>query len=375
MFNFFRPKDKPGDFMSFIKKGMPDAASGPGARMGREASKEEHIGIEVMEAGGDLPPELEEAAVLFASGKVGEAATLLNRYLLDHPESKDPQPWYMLFDLYEVSGQLEHFEDTAVDFAVKFERSPPTWAPRAQLQNRGKEGQTLMSFGAAFGPADRARLQRFLEEAALRNTVRVDVTRCPVPDEAYARAILQCLVTLQEQDIAVHLLGVAALIERLDAARRQQDLAEPVWLLLLELLQLEGREIQFEDAAVDYAIRFEVSPPSFSPPTPATGDPQTFPGRTPSGLDFPMHGIVGMAGDRQFAELRKFAEDKPCLEIDLSAVTRIDFGAIGVLLDTLIWMHNAGRKVLFKEGNELVNVLLEVVGAAQFAAVLGRTRA
>jgi hypothetical protein len=30
---------------------------------------------------------------------------------------------------------------------------------------------------------------------------------------------------------------------------------------------------------------------------------------------------------------------------------------------------------LFKEGNELVNTLLHIVGASQFAVVLGRTRA
>ncbi len=375
MFNFFRNKEKPDDFIAFLKEGLPDAASGPGARMGREAAEEEHIGIEVMEAGGVLPPELEEAAVLYANGKVGDAATLLNRYLLDHPESSDPQPWYMLFDLYEVSDQLEHFEDTAVDFAVKFERSPPTWAPRVQLA-KGKDSLAQMNFGATFGPADRARMRRFLEDAANMHTVRVDVSRAPVPDVAYARAILECLVSLQERGIAIQLTGGGALAERLNATRQEEDLSEPAWLLLLEMLQFEGRRIEFEDAAVDYAVRFEVSPPSFSThEPPCAAEVQSIAGVGPSGFTFPLSGVVGQAGDRQFAALKKFAEEIPCLEIDLSRVTRIDFAAIGLLLDTLIWLHNTGRKVLFKEGNELVNVMLSVVGAGQFAAILGRTRA
>lgn len=373
LFNLFR-KDKPEDLMAFLKQGLPGAEEGPEVRVGQESSAVES-GIEVQEAGGGLAPELEEAAVLYANGKIGEAATLLNRYLLDNPDKRDPQPWYMLFDLYEATGQLAPFEDAAVDFAIKFERSPPTWAPRIQTQRQEASALPYMGFGASFGAADRERLKRFLLEAASKPAVRVDVSRTPVPDEDYLRTILDCLVRLQEQDKAIKLVGGASLIGKLNALRSEDKLSEPGWLLLLTLLQLEGDEGQFEDTAVDYAVRFEVSPPSYSPPKVPPETPPAAPVTAePTGLTFPLKGVVGASGDPQLAELRRFCQDKPRVEIDLSQVTRIEFAAVGLLLDTLISLNEAGHKLLFKEGNELVNVLLNMIGAGQYAVILGRTR-
>lgn len=374
LFDLFR-KDKAEDLMAFLKEGMPGAKGGPGARMGQESMEDTQAGIEVEEAGGGLAPELEEAAVLYANGKVGDAAALLNRYLLDNPDNRDPQPWYMLFDLYEVSGQLEPFEDAAVDFAVKFERSPPTWAPRAQVDRKESASLPNMGFGASFGPSDRERLKRFMLEVANKEAVRVEVTRTPMPDEDYTRAILDCLVKLQEKGKAIKLVGGPNLIGHIDRQRQEDKLTEPGWLLLLTLLQLTGQQAQFEDAAVDYAVRFEVSPPSYTPPrVPREGDAPATRGPAPSGLTFPMQGVVGASGDAQIARLRQFAEDKPQVEIDLSQVSRIEFAAVGLLLDTLISLSEAGRKILFKEGNELVNVLLNLIGAGQYAVILGRTR-
>ncbi len=374
LFNLFR-KDKPEDLMAFLKQGLPGAKEGPGARMGQESMAEVQAGIQVEEAGGGLAPELEEAAVLYANGKVGEAAALLNRYLLDNPDNRDPQPWYMLFDLYEVTGQMEPFEDAAVDFAVKFERSPPTWAPRTQAERKDSPALPYMGFGASFGPADRERLKRFMQEAADKQTVRIDVSRTPVPDADYTRVILDCMVKLQEQGKAIKLVGGTNLIGHLHTQRQEDKLTEPGWLLLLMLLQLEGREAEFEDAAVDYAVRFEVSPPSYTPPKqPREGEVAATDGPAPSGLTFPMRGVVGASGDAQIARLRQFAEDKPQVEVDLSQVSRIEFAAVGLLLDTLISLNEGGHKVLFKEGNELVNVLLNLIGAGQYAMILGRTR-
>ena len=378
LFDLFR-KDKAEVPKAFLKEGMPSAKEGPGTRKGHESMEDVKAGLEVEEAWGGLAPELGEAAVLYANGKVGDAAALLNRYLLDNPENRDPQPWYMLFDLYEVSGQREPFEDAAVDFAVKFDRSPPTWAPRTQTDRKASATLPYMGFGASFGPADRERLKRFLNDAVNKEVVRVDVTRTPVPDADYTRAILDCLVKLQEMgkaSKAIKLLGGPNLIGHLDAQRQEDKLTEAGWLLLLTLLQLTGEKARFEDTAVDYAVRFGVSPPSYTPPkVPREDDAPSTEGRpSPFGLTFPMQGVVGASGDAQIARLREFAEDKPQVEVDLSQVSRIDFAAVGPLLDTLISLHKKGCKILFKEGNELVNALLNLIGAGQYAMILGRTR-
>lgn len=378
VFSFFR-KDKTSDLMAFLKEGMPDASNQPGFRVGKEGGDGDMPGIEVTETESGLPPELEEAAVLYANGKIGDTAALLNRYLLDHPENKDPQPWYMLFDLYESSDQIEHFEDAAVDFAVRFEVSPPTWSPRAQIAHDLKTSQPLFSFGAEFTPALQAKLARFTEDALTVPGVRLDFTRAPLPDEEYTRAILRTILRLQDGQRYIKPIAATGLVEKLNAARTENELPESGWLLLLALLQLQGDERGFEDLAVDYAVRYEVSPPSYNPPAQTKAVAKKPVGKgsvvASGGFTFYFRDVIGPGSEYQFEELKDFAAELPRVEVDLSQVTRIDFSCVGLMLDTLINLTAAGRKVLFKEGNELVNTLLHVIGANQFASVLGRTRA
>jgi ABC-type transporter Mla MlaB component len=373
VFSFFR-KDKGGSLMDFIKEGLPHKAEQPGFRVGKESAAPGMGDIEVQETDSGLPPDLEEAAVLYANGKVGEAAAQLNRYLLDHPDNKDPEPWYMLFDLYEASDQVEHFEDAAVDFAVRFEVSPPTWSPRAQLHSEQKVTQPLFSFGKEFGHAEQARLARFTADALEVPGVRLDFTNTPLPNEEYTRAILETLVQLQNGQRYIKPIGAQSLITKLKAARAEDGLSEPGWLLLLSLLQLLGLEKEFDDTAIDYAVRFEMSPPTYTPPVPAKASTANRSGTIQNGFTFSFLDVIGPGSEEQFVALAHFAEELPRVEIDLSQVTRIDFACVGLLLDTLINLTAGGRKILIKEGNELVNTLLQVIGANHFASIVGRTR-
>ena len=142
-------------------------------------------------------------------------------------------------------------------------------------------------------------------------------------------------------------------------------------------MQILGREEDFDNAAVDYATLFEVSPPSYSQPRPLpikNGVQKKQVSQSPEAC-FKLVGQIGPGTEMQFQDLKQFAQGRKQIEIDLSQVSRIDFSVVGLLLETLIGISGAGGKILFKEGNELVNTLLHIVGASQFAAVLGRTRA
>ncbi len=375
MFSFFR-KDKPEDLMAFLKEGQPEFAAGPSYTLANSAGESGEGGIEVQEAGGGLVPEFEEAAVLYANGKVGEAAALLNRFLLDHPDNRDPLPWFMLFDLYEASNQPEPFEDAAVDYAVKFEHSPPTWAPRGQLKVAAQP-VPLLSCGEKFGNVERVKLQRFLQDAREAPFVRMDVSKCPAPDEETAKALYDSIAQLERWAKPVELIGGPGFVVRIAAAHQGERLGETGWLLWLSALRLLGKEADFEDTAVGYAVRFELSPPSYLPPLPLPGRGNTVLEEARvdgAGWVFSLSGIIGPGSEIQLGELSRFAESRKQIDIDLSRVTRIDFAAVGLLLETLINLAQGDRKIRFIEGNEMVNTLLKIVGASQFAAVLGRTR-
>lgn len=375
MFSFFR-KDKPEDLMAFLKQGQPEFTSGPSYALAHATRESEEQGIEVQEAGGGLVPEFEEAAVLYANGKVGEAAALLNRYLLDHPDNRDPLPWYMLFDLYEASNQPEPFEDAAVDFAVKFEHSPPTWAPRGQLQ-KASMPVPLISFGEKFGNIERVKLQRFMQDAQEAPFVRVEVSKCPAPAEETAKVMFDLFSQLDKMRKPVELISGSGFAVRLGAAHQGDRLGETGWLLWLTTLRLLGKEADFEEAAVGYAVAFELSPPSYAAPLalPVRGGEIAGSAQgSDSGQVFSLSGIIGPGSEIQLGELARFAEGRRQVDVDLSRVTRIDFAAVGLLLETLISLAQGGRVIQFIEGNEMVNTLLKIVGANQFAAVHGRTR-
>jgi ABC-type transporter Mla MlaB component len=375
VFSFFR-KDKPEDLMAFLKDGQPVFESGPNYKLATGSGVSEEGGIEVQEAGGGLVPEFEEAAVLYANGKVGEAAALLNRYLLDHPDNRDPLPWFMLFDLYEASNQPDPFEDAAVDYAVKFEHSPPTWAPRGQLQ-AATQPVPLMSFGERFGNLERVKLQRFLQDAREAPFVRIEVSKCQAPDEEVAKIMFDCLNQLQSLRKPVELIGGGGFAVRMGGAHQGGRLGEAGWLLWLSVLRLLGKEVDFEDTAVGYAVEFELSPPSYSPPLALPGrggEPREAQRQQDTERVFHLSGAIGPGSEIQMAELARFAAGRKQVEIDLSQVTRIDFSAVGLLLETLINLVQSDRKIEFSEGNEMVNTLLKIVGASQFATVRGRTR-
>ena len=373
MFSFFR-KDKPEDLMAFLKEGQVE--SGPSYTQARQPA-DGGSGIEVEEAAGGLAPELEEAAVLYANGKVGETAALLNRYLLDHREERDPMPWYMLFDLYELSDQAAPFEDAAVDFAIKFERSPPTWSPRNHPKVTAQP-PPLMSYGEKYGTLERVKQGRFFQDAEKAAYVRLDLSKTQSPDEDTAKAILADILRLHEMRKPIELIGGPGFAVRLNAARQGDRLTESGWFLLLAVLQILGKEDEFDNIAVDYAVAYEVSPPSYTPPPPLpsfNGNGRHDPLPSAPGASFTLRGVLGPGCESQLSALREFAQGKQQVEIDLSQVQRIDFAVVGLLLDNLISLSQSGCRILFREGNELVNTLLVLVGVGQYAAVLGRTRA
>ncbi len=359
--------------MAFLKEGQPEAGRGPAYKEAKPIA-EVSSGIEVMESDLGLSPELEEATLLFASGKAGDAAAVLNRFLLDHPGNRDPQPWYMLFDLYEATGQAGPFEDAAVDFAVRFERSPPTWSGRDKSRGKQQQAVATMVYGEKYGSLERVKLQRFLQDAEAATYVRLDFSKTQAPDEDCAKAILSDMLRLGEMRKPIDLIGGPAFGVRLNAARQGGRLTESGWFLLLAVLQLMGKQEDFDNIAIDYAVAFEVSPPSYSPPLPlpkGQAVESEAPGR---GRHFVLAGVLAPGSEEQFQAMKEYCKGRIQAEIDLSSVLRIDFAMVGLLLETLMEISQGGCKILLKEGSELVNALLHIVGVSQVATVLGRTR-
>lgn len=393
MFSFFR-KGKDGDKPVVLGRGKPAATPAPAPTAkppsdarppaARPATPKPQVadtpapsdGFLVQELDFRLAPEVEEAVMLYADGRTGDATAALNRCILNNANSRDPQPWRLLFDIYEITAQRQPFEDLAMDFAVRFERSPPTWRPELAAPSASAAGDhPTFSFGASLSPQDKAGLDHFMRECEASDQVELDFAKTPVPaNDAYAKTILDCMARICAGGKAIQLVGGEAFAVRLNASRASDKLSEPAWLLLLLLLQLLGKADAFETAALDYAIRFEMSPPSYTPPKRVSAVPAAEDSAGPSGEIFPMRGPIGPGASAVFTELHQFAAALPVVEIDFSQVTRVEFTVVGLLMDTVMKLATAGKIVVFRDVNEMVALLLQMVGVGQFATVLPKVR-
>jgi len=114
------------------------------------------------------------------------------------------------------------------------------------------------------------------------------------------------------------------------AIKLLRDLAKPgdagadqiVWQLLLELYLELGLQNEFEETAVDFAVTYEVSPPSWETPPPkpkgaAPAADEPAPETAPEDAFF-VQGEVAGANDVLFNELAQYAATANPLVIDMS---------------------------------------------------------
>lgn len=374
MLTFFR-KNKGGNKSAAPDSGRKPAApvAAPEPVMPADARTPGH-GVQVLELDIQLAPEVWDAVMHYANGHVNEAIASLQRCLANHPGSPDPQPWRLLFDIYEANDMRQPFEDLAMAFAMRFERSPRTWRPMpkqvmATVETSNKSA--VYAFEPKPTPEDAEAMTRFLQEARTADNILLDFSHLPVPDdEAYASQIINVLTRLSVMAKEIHLIGGEAFATRLDAHRHLGHLNKSGWMLLLMLLQLLKRPDEFDDAALDFAVLFEISPPSFAPPKcQARSEPVSQSQITPAGQTFAFSGQITASSIPALESLRAFAAPLPSLEVNLGAVSRIDFTVVGLLVDAVMDMAESGKKITITEGSEIICLLLQMVGLGQFASI------
>jgi anti-anti-sigma regulatory factor len=322
-----------------------------------------------------VEPWIEEVALLYATGRDEEVLATLDRQISGDSSSNDTTPWLMLFDIHEARGRKDLFEELALKYALRFERSPPAWAPLATQTARGVGDPILYTFGPQLTGVDKARMQHFLREAASASHVRLDFSHAPAPPPPYARAMLDCIQQLRKLDKAIEPVGGPAFIVRLNSVCTTERADQSDWLLLLAIEELLGDRNGFETIALSYAVRYEMSPPSYTPPKPlpsvaSVADPM------PASPDtYLLDGSIGQKAASQLEGLVDFSVGRSMVEVDMARVARIDFAATGQFLDILIRLKSRGCQPVLTHCNSLVMALLLLIGADQHANILPRKRA
>jgi anti-anti-sigma regulatory factor len=212
-----------------------------------------------------------------------------------------------------------------------------------------------------------------LADAMEKNAkLRLDISKVQALDDAGAERFLKLLQQSAKRKQVLELAGVEALEGLLAEAAVTGTTANPqCWMLQLELLQRAGLQEQFDERAVDYAITFEVSPPSWDPARvqqtpPLASSPAAGGGAGPSDDAYCPSGELKNA---RFADLKAYADSHDPVVLDFTAVVRIDFVSAGVLVNMLTPSKSAGKAVIIRNANRLVFELLGVVGVNAVARI------
>jgi len=314
-------------------------------------------------------PVIEEIAILFANAQLQLAEQMLVDSLAGVGQ-RDRTVWWMLFDLYQCNGAQDAFENVAIDYASRFETSPPAWNP---LPHAGVDptfaGVTpTESVGPLLDGAIAPQLQRLLELAAGSAATRLELGRVKAVTPDGCARLLAALRLLRGGGRELIVAGAAELAETVRAtiAIGQRDASEAPWLLLLELLQLMNREKDFEETAMDYCVTYELSPPSFEAPANVANVANAAGARAPARSDhFMLPALIDNSAARLFDALDAYAEQYQPLVLDCSRLARVDYSAAATLLTRLRALAAAGKIIELRDVNHLVAALFRLMGYAE----------
>jgi len=330
-------------------------------------------GIELDHEADPLEAVVEQAAVLYANGQEGVArATLEDAVGRYRSGSTAERLWMMLFDFYQLLGDKAAFENLELEFARTFERSPPAWCDTKKAEAVVAGGLPAAIFKGAMEGSNHAAFGILADAMEKNAKLRLDISKVQALDDAGAERFLKLLQQSAKRKQVLELVGVEALEGLLAEAAVTGTATNPqCWMLQLELLQRAGLQEQFDERAVDYAITFEVSPPSWDPARvqqtpPSASSPAAGGGAGPSDDAYCPSGELKNA---RFADLKAYADSHDPVVLDFTAVVRIDFVSAGVLVNMLTPSKSAGKAVIIRNANRLVFELLGVVGVNAVARI------
>ena len=347
-----------------------------------------------------LSAALENAALLHASGQSDVACTLLGGAISNDPLTRElPRAWHAQFDLLQRADDHAGFEQLALEYVTQFEASPPPWDDRRKAVPKSQ--RTLSGYFAI----SQVNVKTALEIPARAGrfaSLKIDVSTVSIFEELGCRRMVDVLRRLRRQCYPVVFQGVEKLKKQIaDKTRSGVAQNEGAWLLDLEVLQWSNDSRAFDERALEYAVTFEMSPPSWEPlaedllqkiaasvaapvATPAAGVTNTAnaangaiaanaanaanatnaarhggPAITEA---FAMKGALAGPTDPQMMAITAFAAERTWIPIDVTQVDRIDFVCAGSMQNMLSGLIASGKEVQVIGASPIVEALLLLIG-------------
>jgi ABC-type transporter Mla MlaB component len=346
--------------------------------------------IELNDGSEVLSDAMEQAAICYANNQIDDAIAILAADIETVDGHHALDTWLMLFDLYQMQGKRAEFDELALKFVVEFERSAPVWQDPATPPTKSgakpaaKAGGPAVLFPAQLlGDAILPALDQ-IEKQPSGAEIRLELGRIQALDAVAASHWLARLPRFRKARYRFQLAGGPQLITLLRGqieVMRRVEAEAPFWLLLLEIYQLVGLQEDFENTAVDYAVTFEVSPPSWDTAARVRSAAEVAAEQAQLAASAPevpdddhvvLQGEIVNATEATFQPVLDHALTHPhgIIHIDLSRVPRIDFVSCGVFMNVLVGLTAQSRRVELHGANELIVALFRIMGVTDVARVV-----
>ncbi len=362
-----------------------------------------------------LDPDLDEAVIAFANADFELCERSLSSLIsLSGPRAQHHETWLALFDLYRATAQQVKFDALALDYTQRFGWSPPQWYSLPRLVAEAATG------GRAARVTQPGRLPAHqidghvgwvapdTMDAESIGQLRSQLLQMPLPwvldwrlvrriDAQAASALQRLLRDWADEPIEMRWLGGERLFGLLaDLAPTGLRDADPAfWMLRLEALRLAHRAIDFDQAAIDYCLTYEVSPPSWTPArcmlrlsddagltiAPVSGVAEVATGFMES--QTPDEGLLEVAQVELNGQL--IGDLTPLLQgmdqqigharvihVSCARLIRMDFIAAGDLLNWATARRAEGRSISFEDTHRLVALFCGAMGISEQARVTVR---
>lgn len=359
--------------------------------------------------------ELEEAAIRFANGDdAGAEAGLLEILAPNGARAGHADTWLTLFDLYRATAQQDKFETAAIQFVERFDRSAPQWFSMPEMVKMLIEPSGKSSNGpaadwvcpSALGIQTVAALKAAMAKAPM--PWRLDWNNLKTIEAAAVEPLYKVFSGWAAQPVQLRFMGDAQLQKVLQNATPSgsRETAQNWWLLRMEALRVTHRPDDFELAALDFCVTYEVSPPAWdsarceyksidaqggvlsgeaiigdvyrdsmsSSLSAIEGDTQM---DAPSSqmsnlLSVELSGQVQGDAIAVLDKLEAKLMGADMMLISCSKLIRVDFSAAGTLLNWVSAREAENRAVQFSDVNRLVAAFFNVIGITEHARVMVR---
>lgn len=360
-----------------VAANAPPAATAPARKRGTNSV----MMMEVQESPFEAAPALEEAAILYANRQDAAAQGALEEAAETDgiPPQAARQAWLMLFDLFENQGRRTEFEAAALEFAVRFETSPPTFNDRSLVKSVATQAGSapVVPFSGKLDIGAAKQFENLRVVAAKNPALRLDFSKIDAITADGSVQMRAGLAALLKSGHEISYIGgehlIALLTRQVEVGR--SDLPETFWHLLLDLHQAHNMQTEFEETALGYCITYEVSPPSWVEPPKKAPLPSTNQAPITEQLPddaFYLKGEIEGSAEPALKGVGDFAAERDTVVIDVFSVKRMDFIAAGTLLNLVSALKAAGKQVDIRSPSPLLANLFVTMGFTAYCKLVRR---